>query len=137
MNAMAPRLVRTVIVVDMGYKTPCHIMQGKPHRDGYMRFRGQLAHRWNWEQKKGPIPYNTTLDHLCRVRRCIRISHLKLATHADNSFRTAGKLTMREARRIRKLYAAGGISYAMLGKQFGVSYNSVMCIVKGYSYREK
>lgn len=48
------------------------------------------AHRWSYEQTKGPIPAGLEIDHRCRVRRCVNPDHLEPATHAENQRRTAG-----------------------------------------------
>jgi len=36
----------------------------------------------------GPIPRGMELDHLCRNRRCVRISHLEMVTSVENHRRT-------------------------------------------------
>lgn len=41
-----------------------------------------------WELENGPKPSGLELDHLCRVRRCVRPSHLELVTHAENMRRS-------------------------------------------------
>ena len=43
------------------------------------------AHRWVWEQRNGPIPPDSQLDHACRNRACVEVSHLRLASISDNS----------------------------------------------------
>lgn len=46
--------------------------------DGYKIVR---AHRWLWEQTNGAAPI---LDHLCRVRHCVRLEHLEPVTNQEN-----------------------------------------------------
>jgi hypothetical protein len=48
------------------------------------------AHRFAFEQLKGPIPKGMQLDHLCRVRNCVRPDHLEIVTGAENSRRGVG-----------------------------------------------
>lgn len=48
------------------------------------------AHRWAYEQEYGPVPEGLELDHLCRIPRCVRPSHLEPVTHAENMARMAG-----------------------------------------------
>ena len=50
---------------------------GKQHR----------AHRWIWIYLNGPIPAGKELDHLCRNRKCIRVSHLEPVTSQENTLR--------------------------------------------------
>lgn len=45
------------------------------------------AHRWAYEHLVGPIPDGLQLDHLCRVRNCVRPDHLEPVTHRENGLR--------------------------------------------------
>lgn len=42
------------------------------------------AHRYAYELLVGPIPDGMTLDHLCRVTRCVNPSHLEPVTLEEN-----------------------------------------------------
>jgi len=42
------------------------------------------AHRWSWEAENGPIPEGLVIDHLCRIRTCVRPSHLRVVTNREN-----------------------------------------------------
>jgi hypothetical protein len=42
------------------------------------------AHRYIWEQQRGPIPDNLVMDHRCRNRACINVEHLRLVTTKVN-----------------------------------------------------
>lgn len=44
-------------------------------------------HRIVWEMLKGKIPDGLVLDHLCKVRNCINISHLDVVTLGENTLR--------------------------------------------------
>lgn len=44
----------------------------------------QKAHRAIYEALVGPIPDGYTLDHLCRVRRCVNPAHLEPVTNRVN-----------------------------------------------------
>lgn len=63
-------------------------------RDGYGHFwlQGKLvsAHRFAYELLVGPIPSGLTLDHLCRVRACVKPEHLEPVTVRDNVLRGNG-----------------------------------------------
>lgn len=55
-------------------------LAGTSKRQGYGQFqldgRKQPAHRAAWQLLIGEIPEGASLDHLCRVRRCVRPLHL-------------------------------------------------------------
>lgn len=74
----------------------CWIWRGSMDSRGYGRVaagrRGHhfIAHRWVYEQHRGPIPDGLELDHLCRVKRCVNPDHLEPVTHRENMRRGAG-----------------------------------------------
>jgi len=45
------------------------------------------AHRVAYALEVGPIPEGLDLDHLCRVRHCVRPSHLEPVTRRENTLR--------------------------------------------------
>lgn len=48
------------------------------------------AHRAVYEALVGPIPEGLTLDHLCRVRRCVNPAHMEPVTSRENTMRGLG-----------------------------------------------
>jgi HNH endonuclease len=56
---------------------------GKRDEGGKTRVR--LGHRVSWEALHGPIPGGLTIDHICRVRRCINPEHLRLLSNLANA----------------------------------------------------
>lgn len=75
--------------------TPCLLWpEGSLDRDGYGRFwvEGRVvpAHRWAYEQTRGPIPVGLEVDHLCAVRRCVAVDHLDAVDHRTNVLRSTG-----------------------------------------------
>lgn len=48
------------------------------------------AHRWAYEHEVGPIPDGLTLDHLCRNRACVEVTHLEPVTRGKNVLRGVG-----------------------------------------------
>ena len=67
---------------------PCWLWKPAPGSGGYGHFtlngKPKLAHRVSCEHFNGPIPKGYDVDHLCEVRNCVRPSHLKACTRADN-----------------------------------------------------
>lgn len=69
---------------------PCLIFTGADNGNGYGQFRYEngrsngYAHRYAWERVHGPIPADLTVDHLCRVRRCVEVAHLELVDAVTN-----------------------------------------------------
>lgn len=67
---------------------PCWVWVGAKSWNGY----GQLgvgrkiryAHVVIYEWERGLIPDGLQLDHLCRTRCCVRVSHLEIVTQAVN-----------------------------------------------------
>jgi HNH endonuclease len=85
------RLLRRVEV-----EGECWTYQGPLRADGYCQIQlsGKrapkvLGHRLVYEFVKGPISDELQLDHLCRVRHCVRPTHLEPVTQAENIRRGA------------------------------------------------
>lgn len=80
----------------------CWIYSGRINDKGYGIFVldevDVRAHRWSYEQLVGPIPEGLDLDHLCRVRECVRPEHLEPVTTKVNVLRGEG-ITARHARK--------------------------------------
>ena len=69
----------------------CWLWMGRITPTGYGRFscngRERQAHRLAYEYGHGPIPDGLVLDHLCRVRHCVRPAHLEAVTVRVNTLR--------------------------------------------------
>jgi hypothetical protein len=46
-----------------------------------------MTHRLSYEIHVGPIPEGYVVDHLCRVRNCVRPDHLEAVTPGENTLR--------------------------------------------------
>ncbi len=72
----------------------CWLWTGARSTSGYARLRvdGRSVdvHRWAYGLFVGPIPDGLQLDHLCRVRHCVRPSHLEPVTQVENMRRGRG-----------------------------------------------
>lgn len=66
-----------------------------------VRRRSAKAHVLAYRELVGPIAPDSDLDHLCRVRRCVRPSHLEPVTRSVNCRRgDSGKHRLAEAAKI-------------------------------------
>jgi len=65
----------------------CWIWTGRINVDGYGTLGSRYAHRVVYEELVGEIPDGLHLDHLCRVRSCVRPLHLEPVTQRENTLR--------------------------------------------------
>lgn len=65
---------------------PCELWRGGRDKDGYGQFnvghQNFRAHRWRYEQVHGPVA--DQLDHICRIRSCVALLHLRPITLVEN-----------------------------------------------------
>lgn len=70
----------------------CLVIDVRLTADGYAKFRvgdrHTTAHRYTYERLVGPIPDGHQIDHLCKVRNCVRIDHLEAVTPRENLLRS-------------------------------------------------
>lgn len=92
---------------------PCWVWTASLTTYGYGQFRTTdkrtvRSHRHAWLLTFGSLPADgLSLDHLCRVPRCVNPSHLDPVTHAENCRRgVAGQVN--SARKRAQLYCAKG-----------------------------
>ena len=74
----------------------CLVWTGALKENGYGAItvdgRGTYAHRWAWESANGSIPDGMQIDHTCWNRACVELSHLRLATGAENIRNLSGPM---------------------------------------------
>lgn len=85
----------TVRFFDKVEKTStCWLWQAGLNADGYGQFSldgvPRLAHKVAYMWENGEVPEGLQLDHLCRVRRCVRPIHLEAVTQMVNLQRGIG-----------------------------------------------
>lgn len=116
----------------------CWLWTGALDETGYGVFnmgaeangRTRLAHVWAYEHFVGPTPEGLELDHVkangCTNRNCVNFeSHLEPVTHQENMRRGRGtKLSDDDVLRAWKL-VQGGLSMRAVGRQLGVSHNTL------------
>jgi hypothetical protein len=112
-----------------------------------------LAHRVAWELTYGPIPAGVQILHQCDCPPCVRPEHLFRGTNADNvadrvrkgrngprptprgEASPDAKLREFQVREIRARYAAGGVTWRSLAREYGVSTGTVQKILEGRTWR--
>lgn len=66
----------------------CIVWIGGRHPLGYGYFGAQgiryRAHRWAWEEAKGPIPDGAVIHHMCSNKPCVNVEHLECTSQAAN-----------------------------------------------------
>ena len=72
----------------------CLVWTGYRNTRGYGRLRanGKLvyAHRYAWERDNGPVPAGMMVDHICHNPSCVEVTHLRLASQAENMRNLSG-----------------------------------------------
>lgn len=72
----------------------CWLWTASKSPNGYGKFSVdcvmRMAHRVAYEVFVGPIPEGLHVDHLCKVRHCVRPDHLEAVTQAENNRRAFG-----------------------------------------------
>lgn len=122
---------------DRGYETHCWIWQGYLDKDGYGQHRNHQgrvcrAHRLFYENAHGQIPLGKQLDHLCRVRNCVRPDHLEVVTGIENTRRgKSTRLSPEDVADIKHLWDLGGLKQHEIGAIFGINQRHVSNIILG------
>lgn len=105
----------------------CIVWSGRAREDGYgVIYVGRepvLAHRYAWERERGPIPEGLHVDHVCHVRSCVNVEHLRLATPAQNTYNRQGVKPNRKHDLPRNISPGRG-GYAVRVTKAGVRHNS-------------
>jgi hypothetical protein len=80
-NTVSRLLARTEPLRHPDFDLPCRVWTGYKDRDGYGKttFCGapRSVHRLVWELTNGPIDADLQIDHRCKRRDCIEVTHLE------------------------------------------------------------
>lgn len=99
---------RTMALIDarraIDPHTGCWLWTGRVGSSGYGRVHRKYgvqvqAHRFVYEAFRGPIPEGMSIDHLCRVRRCVNPDHLEPVTIRENILRSPSSPSAVNARK--------------------------------------
>ena len=131
----------------------CWLWLGAREREGYGRFflpgRGLLrAPRYAYELAHGPIPPGYFVCHRCDNPPCVNPDHLFLDLPAGNAAdcsrkgrtnqgeaRYSAKLTEVQVQEIRTRYAAGGVTTVALGREYGVTHQTIGQALNGRTWK--
>jgi len=108
----------------------------------------KLAHRVAYALCIAPPPDDLMVCHTCDNPPCVNPAHLFLGTRGDNNrdraakgrtqrgeAHTSAKFTDETVKAIRARYAQGGITQAAMAREYGVSLQTIRCIVTNRSWR--
>jgi hypothetical protein len=143
--------------VKKGIGDECWQWIGARSRHGYGNFgirpgRTARAHRFSYEQERGPIPVGLMVLHRCDNRLCVNPEHLFIGTQIDNmrdmvlkgrrgfvrlpkesqprgEKHGGSKLTASDVIEIRRR-RDGGERYVRLAEAFGVTSGQIRAIAK-------
>jgi hypothetical protein len=133
-----------------GARSKCWLWLGSVTDQGFGRFKADnktyMATRFAWQEMGRPDPGTLTVSAFCGNRLCVR--HLRSRTRADimvSVSRAKGWLsgershlartTTKTVLQLRKLYAKGNLTQAMLAERFGLSLSNVKSIVRRRSWK--
>ncbi len=89
-----PNALSQSIALTVNLEVACWLFKGNLAPNGYGQMWANgvhwMTHRYMWTAMRGPIPEGMTIDHLCRVRRCVNPQHMELVTQKENNRRGDG-----------------------------------------------
>lgn len=107
---------------------------------GRLRERGSkrrlLAHRVSWESVNGRVPEGLELDHLCRNPPCVNPDHLEAVTHLVNMRRALAKITLEQAREVKRLRREESLTYPQIAAVMGIPLSTVSNVICGVAWKD-
>ena len=137
----------------VGDGSECLLWTASKLPKGYGQFAGTLAHRWIYAYTHSVrLGRWDFVLHSCDTPSCVNIEHLRLGTPKENTAdmdargrrvalgpagerNSKAKLTEPQVVDIRQRYAAGGVTYAALGREYGLRNTAIHAIVSRKNWR--
>ena len=132
-----------------GIKSKCWLWLGSVTDQGHGRFKAgkkiYMATRYAWREKGRRDPGALTVSTRCRNKLCVR--HLYTRTRADimasvgrrwasGEDSCMARTTTKTVLQLRKLYAKGDLTQAMLAERLGLSPSNVKSILGRRSWKQ-
>jgi hypothetical protein len=123
----------------------CLLWTGSKSNDGFGQIlvdrKLRQAHRVAYEMAYGAIPSGQKVIRTCPVKGCVRPGHLRAVGPEElaeagrsarnrRAWKSKRKLGPRKVAKIRQRYAAGGVSYRKLAREYDVSPRHIRDVVK-------
>ena len=136
------RLFRDNIYED---ESSCWLWRGRKDHHGYGRFnaggKNIPAHKYSFEYFKGPLPEGLEIHHKCRIRNCVKPTHLEPVTHRENmqlaamdraysgSRNSQAKYTEADVKAVRRM-RKNGVPVRKISQQKGIPERTVYYMLK-------
>lgn len=102
----------------------CKLWKNSLDRDGYgsfyLRKKNRRAHRVSYFRHNGAIEDNMVIDHICKKRNCVEISHLRMVTKTQNAIENSNSIAAINRKKITCKYG-----HPFDRKYAGVRYCSI------------
>lgn len=124
--------------------TGCWIWQGYKSKKGYGQMsitrggkkKSVYAHRYFYEQHRGPIPSGRDLDHLCHNTICVNPQRLEAVSERVNCRRgNRTRFTADQIEEIRRLWDTGTFKQYELAERFQTTQANIHWIVSRKNWR--
>jgi hypothetical protein len=142
---------RFLAKVAVGDANGCNIWTASKNPRGYGYFkthgRNTYAHRFAWQLEHGGISDGLKIPHVCDNPACVKVSHTRLGTNAENSADMVAKgrqargtkngnavLTEEGVRAIKADYRPRVFGLRKLAKKYGVYYTAIYKVLLGESW---
>ena len=130
-----------------GVRSKCWLWLGSVTDQGFGRFKAgnktYMATRFAWQEMGKPDPGTLTVSTRCGNRICVRsrtraaimVSASRAKGWPSGEQSPLARTTTKTVLQLRKLYAKGDLTQAMLAERFGLSLSNVKGILRRRSWK--